>query len=264
MAHGAGARRPGHAAGGRAGGGTRVTAAAWGPGAAWLLETLPALLGAGDDQAGFAPAHPLLREMAGRHPGARVGRSGRVLEALIPAILEQKVVGAEARRAWHYLLRRFGQPAPGPGPGRHAGVPGRADLGADPVLGLAPGGRGAGARPHDRGSGARGGPAGGDRRDAARRRRPQAAVAAGRRAVDLGRGQAARLRRRGRGSVGDYHLPAAVGWALAGRVVDDAGMLQLLAPYAGHRYRATRLVELSGVHPPRRGPRLALREYRAF
>jgi 3-methyladenine DNA glycosylase/8-oxoguanine DNA glycosylase len=65
-------------------------------------------------------------------------------------------------------------------------------------------------------------------------------------------------------SVGDYNLPAAVGWALAGRVVDDAGMLELLAPYAGHRYRATRLVELSGARPPRRGPRLAVREYRGF
>jgi 3-methyladenine DNA glycosylase/8-oxoguanine DNA glycosylase len=65
-------------------------------------------------------------------------------------------------------------------------------------------------------------------------------------------------------SVGDYHLPAVVGWALAGQIVDDAGMLRLLAPYAGHRYRVTRLVELSGAHPPRRGPRLALREYRAF
>ena len=54
-------------------------------------------------------------------------------------------------------------------------------------------------------------------------------------------------------SVGDYNLPGAVGWALAGRVVDDAGMLELLAPYAGHRYRAARLVELSGLRPPRRG-----------
>ena len=55
-----------------------------------------------------------------------------------------------------------------------------------------------------------------------------------------------------------------VGWALAGGVVDDAGMLELLAPYAGHRYRATRLVELSGVAPPRRGPRLPAREYQRF
>jgi 3-methyladenine DNA glycosylase/8-oxoguanine DNA glycosylase len=35
-------------------------------------------------------------------------------------------------------------------------------------------------------------------------------------------------------SVGDYHIPWLVGWALAGRPVDDAGMLDLLAPHAGH------------------------------
>jgi hypothetical protein len=52
--------------------------------------------------------------------------------------------------------------------------------------------------------------------------------------------------------------------ALAGRVTDDAGMLDLLEPYPGHRYRAARLIELSGIHPPRRGPRLAVRDYRAF
>src|ERR1700691_4711885 len=148
-----------------AGGGTRVTAAAWGPGAAWLLETLPSLLGAEDDQAGFAPVHPLLREMSGRHPGARVGRSGRVLEALIPAILEQKVVGAEARRAWRYLLHHFGQPAPGPAPD------------------------------------------------------------------------------------GMRVFPEAATW---GRIP------------SWEWHRATRLVELSGTRPPRRGPRLAMREHRAF
>ena len=65
-------------------------------------------------------------------------------------------------------------------------------------------------------------------------------------------------------SVGDYHLPRAVGWTLAGRITDDAGMLELLAPYAGHRYRVTRLIELSGGHPPRRGPRMPVRDYRAF
>ena len=65
-------------------------------------------------------------------------------------------------------------------------------------------------------------------------------------------------------SIGDYHLPRAVGWTLAGRITDDAGMLELLAPYAGHRYRVTRLIELSGGHPPRRGPRMPVRDYRAF
>jgi 3-methyladenine DNA glycosylase/8-oxoguanine DNA glycosylase len=66
-------------------------------------------------------------------------------------------------------------------------------------------------------------------------------------------------------SVGDVHLPGAVGWALAGRrETDDAGMLELLAPYAGHRHRAARLVVLSGRRAPRRGPRLAPRDYRSI
>ena len=58
-------------------------------------------------------------------------------------------------------------------------------------------------------------------------------------------------------SVGDYHLPSIVGWALAGRAVDDAEMLALLAPYPGHRHRASVLAGLSGSHPPRRGPRMS-------
>jgi len=247
-----------------AGRGARVDATAWGPGAGWLLETLPPLLGSGDDLSGFAPVHPLLREMAGRHPGARVGRSGRVLEALVPAVLEQKVVGAEARRAWHYLLRRFGQAAPGPAPAGMRVFPDARTWAQIPSwewhrAGVEPGRARAIA---------------GAARAAARLEEilTMAAGDADRRLRSLpgiGPWTSAEVRQRACGdadavSVGDYHLPAVVGWALAGRIVDDAGMLRLLAPYAGHRYRATRLVELSGAHPPRRGPRLALREYRAF
>ena len=242
----------------------RVTATAWGPGAGWLLEALPPLLGSGDDLSGFAPVHPLLREMAAQHPGARVGRSGRVLEALIPAILEQKVVGAEARRAWHYLLRRFGQPAPGPAPAGMRVFPDARTWARIPSwewhrAGVEPGRAAAVA---------------GAARAAARLEEILTMTAgdADRRLRSLpgiGPWTSAEVRQRACGdpdavSVGDYHLPAAVGWALAGRIVDDAGMLRLLAPYAGHRYRATRLVELSGAHPPRRGPRLPLREYRGF
>ncbi|HEY6788446.1 MAG TPA: DNA-3-methyladenine glycosylase 2 family protein, partial [Trebonia sp.] len=78
-------------------------------------------------------------------------------------------------------------------------------------------------------------------------------------------------------SVGDYHLSNIVGFALAGRDrTDDAGMLELLRPYEGHRYRVTRLIGLSAVRrpggvpkrnagaPPRRGPRMAVRDYRHF
>ena len=97
--------------------GTRVVARAWGPGAGWLLDQLPAALGRDDDASRFDPgAHPVLHEVASRHPGLRLGRTGRLMEALVPAILEQKVVGAEAHRAWRTLLARFGTPPPGPAP----------------------------------------------------------------------------------------------------------------------------------------------------
>jgi 3-methyladenine DNA glycosylase/8-oxoguanine DNA glycosylase len=244
--------------------GTCVRAAAWGPGAGWLLSQLPSMLGAEDDPVGFAPSHPLLRDLAWRHRGARIGRSGRVLEALVPAVLEQKVVGVEAHRAWRLLLLRFGLAAPGPAPPgmrvcppaqdwvripswewhragveavRAATIAGAARVAVrlEEIVGLSAGGA--------------------DRRLRA--------------LPGIGPWTSAEVRQRACGdadavTVGDYNLPAAVGWALAGRVVDDAGMLELLAPYAGHRHRAARLIELSGARPPRRGPRPAARDYRAF
>jgi 3-methyladenine DNA glycosylase/8-oxoguanine DNA glycosylase len=65
-------------------------------------------------------------------------------------------------------------------------------------------------------------------------------------------------------SVGDYHLAAFVGWALTGERTDDAGMLALLEPYRGHRYRAVRMLELHVPPQPRRGPRAVPRDYRAM
>ena len=241
-----------------------VRASAWGPGASWLLAGLPAALGAADDRAGFDPVHPVLRELSTRYQGVRIGRTGRVFEALVPAVLEQKVVGVEARRAWRYLLLRFGEPAPGPAPAgmrvpppapawrripswewHRAGVEGvraRTIISAAEVAGR--------LEEIVTMSSA----------DADRRLRALPGI---------GVWTSAEVRQRACGdadavSVGDYHLPAAVGWALAGRAVDDAGMLELLAPYPGHRHRAARLVELSGLHPPRRGPRMSVRDYRSF
>jgi 3-methyladenine DNA glycosylase/8-oxoguanine DNA glycosylase len=244
--------------------GEMIQADAWGPGASWLLGTLPAALGADDDRGGFDPAHPVLRELSTRFPGVRVGRTGRVFEALVPAVLEQKVVGVEARRAWRYLVLRFGAPAPGPAPAgmrvpppavawrripswewHRAGVEGvraRTIIGAAEVAG----------RLEEI--------AAMSSADADRRLRSLPGI---------GVWTSAEVRQRACGdadavSVGDYHLPARVGWALAGRVVDDAGMLELLAPYPGHRHRAARLIELSGLAPPRRGPRMSVRDYRSF
>jgi len=243
---------------------TRVSARAWGPGADWLLAALPDLLGGSDEPAGFVPAHPLLRSMVARHPGARIGRSGRVLEALVPAVLEQKVVGLEAFRAWRLLLRRFGPPAPGPAPAGLVVCPPAATWAAIPSWEW-----------HRAGvEGVRAATIAGAARVAGRLEQilTLPAAEADRRLRSLpgiGPWTSAEVRQRACGdadavSVGDYNLPGAVGWALAGRVVDDAGMLELLAPYPGHRHRAARLVELSGIRPPRRGHRMAVRDYRSI
>jgi hypothetical protein len=244
--------------------GTLVIGQAWGPGAGWLLDNLPAQLGACDDVSGFTAHHPVIGDLALGFGGMRVGRSGLVFEALVPAVLEQKVVGREAHRAWRFLLGKFGEPAPGPAPAgmrvfpppkvwaripswdwHRAGVEGvrartiiaaaEVAAGLERLLELAPA-------------------------EADRRLRSLAGV---------GPWTSAEVRQRAAGdadavSVGDYHLPRAVGWTLAGRITDDAGMLELLAPYAGHRYRVTRLIELGGRLPPRHGPRMPVRDYRAF
>jgi len=51
-----------------------------------------------------------------RMGGLRFGATRRVWGQLFPAVLEQKVTGVEARRSWRELVRRFGDPAPGPAP----------------------------------------------------------------------------------------------------------------------------------------------------
>ena len=89
---------------------------AWGPGAAWSLDGLPALLGDGDDPGAFVAHHPLVADAHRRMPGIRFCATRRVWDVLVPAVLEQKVTGTEARRSWRELCRRFGDPAPGPAP----------------------------------------------------------------------------------------------------------------------------------------------------
>lgn len=237
--------------------GDAVEAAAWGPGADWLLDGVPDLLGARDEPEGFEARHDVVREQLKKRPGLRIGRTNRVFEALVPAIMEQKVLAEEAWRGWGYLLRRFGEPAPGAPEGMRVPPPpavwimipswewhrsGLEAVRARTIIGAA---RVAARLEED---------------PAERRLRTLPGV---------GVWTAAEVRQRAAGdpdavSVGDYNLPGLVGWALAGRKVDDAGMLELLEPYAGHRHRVTRLLESSGRRPPRRGPRLPVRNYRSF
>src|SRR5688572_21878906 len=99
-----------------------VDCEAWGRGAREFTDTLPAQLGADDDASGFRPDEPTIAAAHRRLPHLRLGRTGRVLEALIPAVLEQRVYGLDARRAWRALVTKFGSPAPGPAPA-HMRVP---------------------------------------------------------------------------------------------------------------------------------------------
>src|SRR4051812_32513639 len=70
-----------------------VHARAWGAGADWMLEQVPALLGHDDDVSDFTPVHPVIRETWRRLPNLRLPSLGLVFECLVPTVLEQRVTG---------------------------------------------------------------------------------------------------------------------------------------------------------------------------
>ncbi|MEU6243281.1 DNA-3-methyladenine glycosylase 2 family protein [Streptomyces sp. NPDC047024] len=242
--------------------GGEVCGEAWGPGAEWLLDRLPELLGAADDPGAFEPRHRIVALARHRRPGLRLTRTGLVLESLIPSVLEQKVTTDEAYRAWRLLVRRFGEPAPGP-----------AGTGERPMY-VMPAPRAWALIPswewHR---------AGVDDKRASTILRAVRLAARLERTVGLspveararlevvpgvGPWTSAEVVQRSHGAadevtVGDLHLPRIVGWALAGdRDADDAVMLRLLEPYAsqGQRHRAARLILLGGGAPARRKPKM--------
>ena len=239
-----------------------VHATAWGPGTDWLLDSVPAMLGADDDPAGFDPAHPVLADAHRRRPHWRVCRTGRVMEALVPAIIEQKVTGQEALGGFRRLVQRFGEPAPGAGADRGVWVQPSADtlrmipswewlrLHIDPARSRAVVRACQVASSVERTAGL---PA--DEVDRRLRSLP-----------GVGVWTSAEVRFRAHGdadavSFGDYHVAKNIGWAMTGSQVDDDGLVELLEPYRPHRYRVQRLVELAGLSRPRHGPRMAPRTH---
>jgi 3-methyladenine DNA glycosylase/8-oxoguanine DNA glycosylase len=242
----------------RVDGGVRLRA--WGAGAARAVAEADDLSGASDRPELFTPAHPVLVELARRRPGLRLPRTNRAWEALLPAICEQKVTGTEAQRAFRGIVRRYGEPAPGP-----AGLllpPAPATMARVPYFAL-----------HRFGL---------ERRRAeviaraaaiAERLEKLEPAAASREMASvpgIGPWTVAEVGRVAFGdpdavSVGDYHIPNLVAWALAGEPrADDARMLELLEPYRGQRGRVQRLLEASGIRPPRYGPRMAPRNIAAI
>lgn len=239
-----------------------VAASAWGPGASWALERVPSMLGADDEPGGRSFGHPALAEASRRYEHLRVGATGLVFEAMLAAVLEQKVTGQEAWYAWRRLLREHGEPAPGPGSSMGMFVPPAAavvrrvpswtwrQLAVD----------------HAR---SRTICVAAQRADALERTlelAPAEAERALRSLPGVGVWTAAEVRQRAHGdadavSFGDYHLSGRVGRALVGRPVDDDEMAELLKPYRPDRYRVQRLVELTGGMPARRHPRMAPRRH---
>ena len=240
--------------------GSDIVGEAWGPGAQWFLQRMPLLLGDNDDPGGFQPAGGTVIAQQWRRHGHhwRVPASGLVRESAILAVLEQKVTGIESRRAWYQLCRDFGEPAPGPAPARMHVVPDRQTLISIPSWWW----RRAGVDHHRAATlirVARQGLAPDDPDDARRR---LAAI------PGIGPWSLAEIGCRAFGdpdavSIGDFHLANVIGYALTGRPRStDDQLLELLAPFAGHRYRAVRMIELSGVKPPRYGPRATLPTHR--
>jgi 3-methyladenine DNA glycosylase/8-oxoguanine DNA glycosylase len=252
-----------------------VLVSAWGPGAEWSAAHAPELLGDGDDWAALdallearSPhdaAAAALQRLRRRTRGLRLTRSHLVLEAAVPAVLEQKVTGVEARRAWRQLVRQHGERAPGPAPEGLTVMPDgvgwrsipdhdwhRAGVGPQRMATIR---RVAAVAPALE-------------RTLALGRGGSAAIAALRSIPGVGLWTAAEILQRSHGdpdtvSVGDAHLPHVIGTWFTGARTDDAGMLALLEPYLGQRHRVVRLITSAGIEAPRFGAKATIEGHRA-
>jgi len=238
-----------------------VRCEAWGPGAEWFVERLPRLLGDDDPADSFeAGDHALVGKLAAGFSWLRMPRTDLVFEAIVGAVLEQRVTVAESIGARTRLIRWHGE-AP---PARPDGMPDDMRVMPSPAGWLAIPSwdwHRAGVDVH---------------RAAALQRCAQVAARldetadmdrlAGMRRMraipGIGVWTVAEVRQRAHGdadsvSFGDTHLARFVGHALAGHDVDDAGMEHLLEPWRGHRHRVVRLLQLgAGLGAVRTPPRI--------
>ncbi|WIB70930.1 DNA-3-methyladenine glycosylase 2 family protein [Curtobacterium sp. MCBD17_026] len=245
--------------------GDTIAVSAWGSGAPWAVEHAPDLLGRGDDWSSFdVSGNEFLAAARHRQPGLRLLRTNTVVAMLVPAIMEQKVTSRQAWGAWRYLLRRHGTPAPGPAPAGMMVPPDAPTWARIPSwewhrAGIEPGRSATVMRA------VKVAPA--LERTLAHGRGGEVVSTKLQSIPGVGRWTAAETAQRSHGdpdspSVGDFHVPALVGWALTGAPVDDDGMLELLEPWRGHRERVVRLIGGSGFRKPSFGPRITIQDHR--
>lgn len=235
-----------------------VRARAWGPGTDWMLDRVEDVVGLSDEPESFVTEDPRLRRLARRHRGYRYGATALTFDALVAAVVAQKVTGKEASWSLTGLRRLFSDPAPGPR-----------------TLPLPPDSLRMAEAPywdyHRIGLERR-------RADILRRLASDRARLDGLGSASSSEAQACLLGYRGVGlwtaaetvavshgdadavSVGDYHLKNLVSWHLRGHPRGtDEEMLALLEPFRPHRGRVIRLLETLG-HAPAFGPRMPLRD----
>ena len=237
--------------------GSLVEARAFGPGATWGLGLVGGFCGSGDDPTTLLTDNEVVSPLAREHSGWRFGRTGLVFEALLNAIVAQKVTGKEAARSGRALVRQFSEPAPGPEALSLPADPER--LAAAPYYEYHPLGieqRRADTIRRAASDSVRIDHLSEVPADRARRyleRMSGIGVWTSAETVAISHGDADAV------SVGDFHLKHIVVWHLTGRPRGtDEEMLALLEPFRPHRGRVVRLLETLG-HEPAFGPRQPLR-----
>lgn len=258
-----------------------VTSRCWGPGAAWLDARTEDLLGLRDDHAPFDTLLSIARSQPPWSDDAASGRAvlerhwrrhrltwavprgHHVWESVVAAVLEQKVTGLEAWRSWRWLAEAAGDPAPGPVPDGLRLAPTPAQLRLVPSWQWRRWGV-------DR-----------DRSDTLQRlarlphvlaRLPDLDPVEARRQLTsipgIGAWTYAEVAQRALGdpdavSVGDFHLATGIVYACTGQLGGtDEQLLALLEPFRGQRFKVVRMIELAGIRPPRRGPRMSVPRHR--
>lgn len=236
-----------------------VSATAWGDGSEVLLERLPHLVGQND--VGFGATPSAIRDLAAHSRGLRIGSNRAMYETVAKAVIGQLVTTKEAKASLRKLVGTVGAPAPGPRSGRNA-FPAPSTIAPLSYQDL--------------------------HRYGIERKRASTLIEVARRAtrleealtMDASAATERLLAVRGVGAwtagnamgeaygdtdavpIGDFHLPNAVAWALAGEErADDDRMLELLEPYRPHRRRVVLMIKFAGITAPKYGPKTAVRRH---